>query len=325
MTTAIDILILRALFSNPSRYVSGEDLAAQAGVSRAAIWKHLDQLQKIGYPIEAQPHQGYRLLAPPDVWCADEIAARLPDPAPGEPNWRVLLFQQTASTNDLVWREAQNGAQEGLVIIAEQQSSGRGRQGRQWQSCAKSGLYASALLRPHWPLSQITRLTIVSSLAVAEAVEKLCGKEVRIKWPNDVFMRGKKLGGILTEVQADPEAIRFAVVGIGLNVSQTKADFPDALHAIATSLKIETEQDFRRADLLVEMLAAMQRHYREPFEDVRQAWSERCFSLGQTISVQTPAGRQIGQAVGLDENGALLLRAESGRITPITAGDILPH
>lgn len=323
MTSAIDTLILRALFAHPSHYVSGEDLATQAGVSRAAIWKHLDQLQKIGYPIEAQPHQGYRLLPPPDVWCADEIAARLPTPKRGDLHWRVLLFQHTASTNDLVWREAQNGVEEGLVIIAEQQTAGRGRQGRQWQSNAKAGLYASALLRPHWPLSQITRLTIVSSLAVAEAVEKLCGKEVRIKWPNDVFMRGKKLGGILTEVQADPEGIRFAVVGMGLNVSQEKKDFPAALHSIATSLKLETGHDYRRADLLVEILIALQKRCREPFEHVRQDWSERCFSLGQTISVRTPAGQQVGQAVGLDENGALLLRAESGKISPITAGDIL--
>lgn len=324
MTSAIDILILRALFTQPGHYISGEELAAQAGVSRAAIWKHLDQLQKIGYPIEAQPHQGYRLLSPPDVWCADEIAARLPTPEPGHPNWRVLLFQETASTNDLVWREAQNGAEEGLVIIAEQQSAGRGRQGRQWQSNARHGLYSSLLLRPHWPLSQITRLTIVSSLAVAEAVEKLCGKEIRIKWPNDVFLRGKKLGGILSEVQADPEAIRFAVVGIGLNVAQTREEFPAALSEIATSLKIETGHDFRRADLLVEILSTLQRRYRQPFDTVRHDWSERCFSLGQTISVRTPTGgQQVGQAVGLDENGALLLRSESGRVATITAGDIL--
>lgn len=325
MTSAIDILILRALIAHPHQYVSGEDLAAQAGVSRAAIWKHLDQLQKIGYPIEAQPHQGYRLLPPPDVWCADEIAARLAPAARHEPDWRVLLFQETASTNDLVWREAQNGAQEGLVVIAENQTSGRGRQGRQWQSRPKSGLYASLLLRPHWPLSQITRLTIVSSLAVAEAVEQVCGREVRIKWPNDVFMRGKKLGGILTEVQADPEGIRFAVVGIGLNVAQTPEEFPKELRAIATSLKAQTGHDYRRAELLAVILTVLRKRYRMPFEDVRQAWSERCFSLGQVISVQTPAGRQVGQAVGLDENGALLLRAESGKVAAITAGDILTH
>jgi BirA family biotin operon repressor/biotin-[acetyl-CoA-carboxylase] ligase len=320
----MDVLILRALFAQAPHYVSGEDLAAQAGVSRAAIWKHLDQLQKIGYPIEAQPHQGYRLLPPPNIWCADEIMARLPDSVRGAIPWRVLLFQETASTNDLVWREAQTGSEEGLVIIAEQQTAGRGRQGRQWQSSGRFGLSFSALLRPHWPLSQITRLTIVSSLAVADAVETLCGKKVQIKWPNDIFMSGKKLGGILTEVQADPEAIRFAIVGIGLNVTQQCQDFPPALREIATSLRNETGQEYRRADLLVEILTNLQERYREPFNMVSQAWSDRCFSLGQTISVQTPAGRQTGQAVGLDENGALLLRKEGGRVMAITAGDILP-
>jgi len=324
MVSPIDVVILRALFAQPLHYVSGEDLATCARVSRAAIWKHLEQLQKIGYPIEAQPHQGYRLLPPPNIWCADEIMARLPEPSGDDIRWRVLLFQETASTNDLVWREAQNNGEAGLVIAAEQQTAGRGRQGRQWQSSPKAGLYASLLLRPQWPLGQITRLTIVSSLAVAEAVEKISGKETRIKWPNDIFMRGKKLGGILTEVQADPEAIRSAIVGIGLNVSQTAADFPPPLGDIATSLQIETGQEYRRADLLVTILAALQERYRDPFETVRQAWSERCFSLGQTISVRTPSGQQVGQAAGLDDNGALLLRCEGGRVMAITAGDILP-
>lgn len=324
MTSPIDILILRALFARPGHYVSGEELATQAGVSRAAIWKHLDQLQKIGYPIEAQPHHGYRLLPPPDVWCADEIVARLPDPLPGADDWRVMLFQDTASTNDIVWREAQNGRGEGLVVAAEQQSAGRGRQGRQWQSRPRAGVYASLLLRPHWPLHQITRLTIVSSLAVAEAVEAVCGRSVQIKWPNDVFMRGKKLGGILTEVQADPEAIRFAIIGMGLNVAQDKSDFPPELRSLATSLKIETGAEHRRADLLVAILAALRERYRQPFEQVRHDWSQRCFSLGQTITVRTPGGPRVGQAAGIDDNGALLLRDESGRVTPITAGDILP-
>ena len=171
----LDLEILRALFAGRGEYVSGAALSERLGVTRSAVWKHMEQLQALGYPILSQPHLGYRLDETlPDVLFADEILARLPKkPETNGIAWRPMVFSETQSTNDLVLREAQAGQQpEGLVIAANRQTKGRGRQGRKWYSHAGDGLYASALLRPGWPLSQVARLTIVTSLAIAEAIEE---------------------------------------------------------------------------------------------------------------------------------------------------------
>lgn len=321
-TTPIDVLILRALFAAGGEYVSGVELAKEAGVSRAAIWKHLDQLQQVGYAIDAQPHHGYRLAESlPDVWCADEITARLDEGC--SVHWRPLLFAETASTNDIAMREAIAGTPEGLVVLADRQTRGRGRQGRVWESPAGLGLTCSLVVRPQWPVSQMTRLTILTSVALAEAVEELAGVRVRIKWPNDLFIGDRKLGGILCEAHADPERLRFAVIGFGLDVNHAPDDFSPEVRALATSLRMETGRTFRRADVLLSVVAAFERHLRGDFAVTRELWRERCFTLGRQITVSTPHGERHGTAVALDDNGALLLRHDNGDVEAVTAGDIL--
>jgi BirA family biotin operon repressor/biotin-[acetyl-CoA-carboxylase] ligase len=280
----------------------------------------MEALEALGYPILSQPHLGYRLGPQlPDILCADEIRARLVHAAI---DWRPIVFKETSSTNNLVSREAQGNFPEGLVIVAERQTHGRGRQGRVWQSTKDLGLYFSVLLRPDWPLAQAARLTIVASLAVAEALEELSGTKIQIKWPNDLMVEGRKLGGILTEVQGEVESMRFAVVGIGINVGHTKSDFPKELQAMATSLGLISGQELRRVDVLVRILEKLTDHYREKFPVVRAAWEERCLSLGKLVQVQTSRGVRQGQALGLDEDGALMMRVESGKVERITSGDL---
>jgi BirA family biotin operon repressor/biotin-[acetyl-CoA-carboxylase] ligase len=318
----LDVVILKMLFAKSGDYVSGADLAEEGGVSRAAIWKHIEQLQALGYPIEAQPHHGYRLLEPPDVWCADEIAARVPNDKGIV--WRPILLRETASTNDVASRESQAGASEGLLVLADRQTMGRGRQGRRWESLAGAGLYASALLRPHWRLAWTTRLTVIASVALAEAIEHVAHVGVQIKWPNDLVAGPglRKMGGILVEIQADPELIRGAVVGFGINVSHEPHDFPQNLRERATSLAIETGKHVRRADVLVEILGRLAACYREDFERVREKWKERSATLGRLLRVAGLGGEQSGAAVGLDSDGALLLRTASGATVSVTAGDV---
>ncbi|SDT93543.1 BirA family transcriptional regulator, biotin operon repressor / biotin-[acetyl-CoA-carboxylase] ligase [Verrucomicrobium sp. GAS474] len=324
----LDVEILRALLADRATPLSGEVLAERCGVSRTAIWKHIASLQELGYPIASLPHQGYRMEEGlPDLLVADELAARLPVAAKGRIDWRAVVFRETQSTNDLALREAQGGAAAGLVIAAERQTKGRGRQGRKWHSKSGEGLWFSLLLRPGWPLGHVARLTIVAALAAAEAIDSLLPAEagkIEIKWPNDLFHEGKKLGGILTEIQADAEAIVFAVVGIGINCRQTRSDFPDDIAEIATSLKlIAGEGAPRRIDLLAALLLQLEKRLADPFEEVREAWASRCFSLGRMVSVRTPGGTIQGHAVGLDAGGALLLRREGGRVEAVTAGDVL--
>ena len=321
----LDLEILRALFAGrgDGGYVSGAALSEKLGVTRSAVWKHMEQLQALGYLISSQPHLGYRLGDPiPDLLVADELLARMPKAGKEEISWRPIVFRETQSTNDLVLREAQVGQAEGLVIAADKQTQGRGRQGRKWVSRAGDGLYASILLRPRWPLSQVARLTIFASLAIAEAVETLTTRRIEIKWPNDLFHEGKKLGGILTEIQADAESLRFAVIGFGINCRQTASDFPDEIRNIATSLRLIQGAAPRRADLLLAILDRLAARARDPFGTVREAWAARCLSVGKLITVQTPSGLKQGQALGLDENGALLLRREGGVVEAVTAGDV---
>ncbi len=328
----LDAEILRALLADRATPLSGELLAERLGVSRTAVWKRIALLQELGYPIVSLPHQGYRMEeALPDLLVADELEARLARPSKyGKEGiaWRAVVFRETQSTNDLALREAQGGAAAGLVVVAERQTKGRGRQGRKWHSRSGEGLWFSLVLRPRWPLGHVARLTIVAALAAAEAIESLlpptAGK-IGIKWPNDLFHDGKKLGGILTEIQADAEAIAFAVVGIGINCRQTRSDFSDDIAGIATSLKlIAGDAAPRRAELLAALLPRLEARLRDPFEDVREAWAARCFSLGRMVSVRTPSGTIQGHAVGLDEGGALLLRREGGGVVEaVTAGDVL--
>jgi BirA family transcriptional regulator, biotin operon repressor / biotin---[acetyl-CoA-carboxylase] ligase len=320
-----DVAILRALFSAGEGFISGTHIAGQLGLTRAAVWKRMEQLEALGYPILSQPHQGYRLGHPlPDLLIADEIKARLASSPPPALSWYPIVFKETASTNDLVWREAIHNYPEGLVITADSQTQGRGRQGRVWQSPASLGLYASVLLRPPWPITQAARLTIITSLAIAQALENISGTRLQIKWPNDLFYQGKKLGGILTEVQGDLESIRFAVVGFGLNLHHQANDFPPELRDQATSLSLLSGRPYRRIDVLLKVLAELQLAYQRPFAEVRAAWAERCFTLGQLLAVQTPRGLLQGQAMNVDADGALLLRLESGRIERITSGDVFP-
>ena len=315
-----DVAILQALWRNGEDFTSGVQLADQLGLSRSAVWKRMEGLQALGYPIQSQPHLGYRMIFPlPDLLYADEIRARL---IPGAIPWKPIVFKETNSTNDLVWREAQGNFPEGLIMIAERQTQGRGRQGRVWQTPTAGGLTFSLLLRPAWPLAQAARLTIFVSLAVAEALEEVSQTRIQIKWPNDLYVGGRKLGGILTEVQGEVECIRFAVVGIGLNVRQQQSDFPPDLQSRATSLQIITGQEIRRVDLLLAVLRRLEHYYQMDFPQVRNAWSERCLSLGKLVQVQTSRGLKQGQALGLDEDGALMLRVESGQVERITSGDL---
>ncbi len=315
-----DVAILHALWTNREGFTSGVQLAEKLGLTRSAVWKRMEALEALGYPILAQPHLGYRLGSNlPDILCADEIRARV---VGSSIDWRPVVFKETNSTNDLLSREAQGNAPEGLVIVAERQTQGRGRQGRVWKSSDGLGLSFSVLLRPDWPLVQAARLTIIASLAVAEALEEIIGSKVQIKWPNDLFVGGRKLGGILTEVQGEVESMRFAVVGIGINVRHSKKDFPLELQTTATSLDMVSNQEHRRVDVLVMILQKLTHYYHEEFPAVRAAWSDRCLSLGKLVQVQTARGVKQGQALGLDEEGALMLRVESGRVERITSGDL---
>lgn len=318
-----DAALLGALFAACGERVLRGDLARAARIAPGELEHRLAPYLEAGYPIEFHPQGGVSLGEPPDIWCAEEIAGRCPTRetffAPG---WNVLLLAETSSTNDVAREQARQGARAGFVVAASRQTRGRGRLGRGWESPSGLGLCVSILLRPGSPAMEAGQLIILSSVAAAEAVEVLAGFRPQIKWPNDLVADGRKLGGLLIETEREGAGLAFAVLGIGLNVRQGAADFSPEVRGQATSLHLVTGRLYRRADLLVALLQALERRLEAPFVDTRQVWEASSLTLGQRVTLTTVRGRKYGQALGLNESGALLLRGESGEIETVTAGDM---
>src|SRR5208283_5115974 len=226
--------------------VSGAELSREFGVSRAAIWARVEDLRSLGYDIEASPHHGYRLLSAPDVLHADDLLSRLGKTKVIGRDIRV--FQETTSTNDVIERLARDGVKEGVVVFAETQTRGRGRLGRKWMSPPRRGLWFSVLLRPDLRPQEATRLTVASATALRRAIESQTGLKPEIKWPNDILVYGKKVAGILTELSAELDRIKYVILGIGVDVNLDAREFPAEFRKLATSLKAELDRPISRAD-----------------------------------------------------------------------------
>ncbi|HXT11371.1 MAG TPA: biotin--[acetyl-CoA-carboxylase] ligase [Candidatus Angelobacter sp.] len=319
-----DSEILGALRSAGEDGVSGADLSHKLGISRAAIWARIEELRHVGYDIEATPHLGYRLVSSPDALHADDLLARLGKTKVIGRDVRV--FQETTSTNDVIEKLARDNVKEGVVVFAESQSKGRGRLGRKWMSPARKGLWFSVLLRPNLRPQEATQLTVASATALRRAIEGTTGLKPKIKWPNDILLHGKKTAGILTELSAELDRVKHVILGIGVDVNLTAAEFPADLRKIATSLKIESGRTISRADLAVEILRQLDRDYAGvcagKFESIADEWAEHCATIGQSVTLQIGDRRIHGRAESLDDDGALLLRTEHGHLEHIIGGDV---
>ena len=230
----VDARLLRALRGSPVHLPCGE-LAQGLGIPPEVARSRIEGLRAAGYEIEEQPHLGYRLVSSPDRLIADDLLARLDGVSLIAD---IVVFEETSSTNDAAARMGRGGSPEGVVIFAERQTAGRGRLGRRWESSAGRGLWFSLLLRPGFPLRQWARLTTWAAVAAARGIEEAASCRVAIKWPNDLYVGGRKVAGILTETRADADGNQFAVAGIGVNINQESADFPEALRDKAGSLRM---------------------------------------------------------------------------------------
>ena len=315
--------LLAALRAHPDG-VAGTELCQQLGVTRAAVWSHIESLREAGFEIIASPHRGYQLVAAPDALLAVDLQSRQ---RKGQLIGNAIrVLPQTTSTNDEASRAALEGHPEGLVIFAESQSAGRGRMGRRWSSPAGRGLWFSVLLRPSLAPSECTQLTAASANALVRAIQSTTGITPEIKWPNDLLIKGKKIAGILTEMSAELEHVRSVILGIGIDATQTASEFPADLRNIATSLKLATGKTVSRADLAEAVLRELDREYARivagQFAAVAEEWGSRCSTLGKQVTIDMGARRVRGRAEALDENGALLLRTEHGRIERIIGGEV---
>src|SRR5215469_10594522 len=321
---SLDAQILKSLRSAGMDAVSGAELSNKLGVSRAAIWARIEELRALGYDIEAGPHLGYRLVSAPDVLHADDLLSLLGKTRVIGRDIRV--FQETTSTNDVIEKLARDGVREGVVVFAESQTKGRGRLGRKWLSPAKKGLWFSVLLRPSLRPDELTQITVASAAALRRAIHVQTELNPQIKWPNDILVNGRKTAGILTELKAEVDRVNYVILGIGVDVNLSAADFPADLKKTATSLRTELGKPLSRADLAVAILRELDEDYTRvcsgQFSALADEWEKHCATLGHNVAIRVGDRVLRGRAESLGEEGALLLRTEHGHLERIVGGDV---
>lgn len=303
--------------------LSGETLASHLGLSRMAVWKRINRLKALGYTIEGSPRRGYRLLGIPDKLLPEEILAGLQTRLFKGP---IYHFEVLPSTNDLAKELGAKGAPEGTLVVAEGQSKGRGRLGRRWDSPPGAGLYASLLLRPPLPPTELPQITLTTAVAVVRALRRAAGLTCGIKWPNDLLLNGKKLGGILTEMETETDQIRHLIVGLGLNVNNSQ--FPEGLKTTATSLALEGGRPFCRLTILKAWLEEFESLYERflarQFPDILKEWKTYTVTLGKAVTVRQGTVEVCGEAQEVAPDGALLIQTTTGEIVRVTSGEIAP-
>jgi BirA family biotin operon repressor/biotin-[acetyl-CoA-carboxylase] ligase len=315
-------LVLGFLAEAGDEFVSGEAISDKLGLTRAAVWKHVESLRAQGYRIDAVPARGYRLTEIPDRLTPLELRPLLNTHDIGQ----VLHhFEVISSTNDHARELAEEGAGHGEVVIAESQTGGRGRRGRPWVSPPGRNATFSVVLRPDLPPARAPALTLLASVAICDALRQ-ANVPAAIKWPNDLLVGERKIAGILTELASEPERINWAVVGIGVNVNAAREDFPPELRETATSVLIERGAPAPRALFVAACLTSLERwldcHAEEGFEPVREAWRARAATLGREVAVRTEGREIAGRAEDVDEAGALLVRTDAG-VERILSGDVV--
>lgn len=312
------------LLRNEAGHISGEYLSREFGISRTAVWKHISNLRNNGYKIEAISSRGYKLLSSPEGIDPYKIRSELADAVIGK---NLEYLKQTTSTNADAFRMAETGAAEGTVVLADFQSGGKGRRGRLWASPAGVNLYCSVILRPSIMPHEAPQLTFLSAVAAARAIELTTSLTPEIKWPNDLLVSGKKVAGLLNEMSAETDGVNFVILGIGVNLNMTADQFPEDLRHPATSLFIESGIRVDRTRFASTMLNELDRLYREltehGFEPVRLEWQQRCNAAGKRIIVSDAGIENCeGCFIGIDADGALLLRSDDGLQHRITSGDV---
>lgn len=304
-------------------YLSGEQLSESLGVSRAAVWKAINALREAGYEIDSVTNRGYRLTSVPDVLTPEEIACGLRTKTLGS---QIVTLWEVDSTNEEAKRQAQNGAPDGSVFIAERQTGGKGRLGRKWESPDGTGIWFSILLRPGLVPSEVSCITLLAGIAVCRAIRSVTGCEAKIKWPNDVVIGSRKVCGILTELTAEIDRIEYVVLGIGINANMES--FPEELAEKATSLRMESGKTFPRAAVLRAVLEALEPLLErakngDGLNGILEEYKALCVSLNRRVSFYSGSRQRTGTAVDVSPTGELIVACDEGGLVPVNAGEVI--
>jgi len=317
-----DDKILGLFKKSGASFLSGEEVSRELGISRQALWKHIEKLREAGYVIEAVPHLGYKLIQVPDKMLASEIKWNLKTEVIGA---EIHFYESLGSTNTVAYELAEQGAREGAVVIADEQTKGKGRLGRSWISPAEGGIYLSCILRPDILPNEVSEITLVAAVSAVKAVRKFSGLDALIKWPNDILVSDRKVAGILTELKGESDRVDFIILGLGINVNTSRK----ALPAGGTSLKEESKSsaDFSRVELVKILLKELETEYmkfkKNGFEAVKSELRSYSCALGRHVSVTASGGKKIsGKAVDINENGALVIKMNDGSRRAFLSGDV---
>ncbi len=313
--------VLKELENNKGDYISGGQLAENLGVSRNSVWKAIKALEKSGYEINAIPNKGYCLAEKNDILSSYSIKQHLENP-----HLDISVFSSVTSTNTILKEMAEQGAKEGTVIIAEEQTAGRGRTGKQFYSPKGTGIYISILLRPDIPAEESLFLTTSAAVATARAIEDVSDKRALIKWVNDIYLEDKKTCGILTEGAFNVETgkLDYAIVGIGINVCIPDGGFPDNIKDIATAIfDKQTDSINKRSILIANLLDYFMEYYKDfKSKSYVKEYIERSMIIGKTITVIEGSKTSVAKAIDIDKNCRLKVQFEDGTTKWLSSGEV---
>ncbi|OEH93425.1 biotin--[acetyl-CoA-carboxylase] ligase [Bacillus solimangrovi] len=323
MTSSMRKELLDIFSQHEGEFISGQKISNLLGCSRTAVWKHIEELRKDGYELEAVQRKGYRIIGTPDKISENAIRLGLRTTKIGQ---NIHYEDSVDSTQKIAHQLANSEAPNGTIVVSDEQTLGRGRLDRTWYSPKGTGIWMSVILRPNIQMHKAPQLTLLTAVSVVRGIKKSTGIECQIKWPNDILINEKKCVGILTEMQADADRIRAVIIGIGINVNHRTDHFPEELQQIATSLAIEKGEEINRASVMQAILKEMEDLYedylKEGFSLVKTLWEANAVSIGKRIRARMMNETVEGYAKGITGDGVLLLETDDGKIRQIYSADI---
>ena len=319
--TAFKVLEILERHQGP---ISGETISHEMGITRSAIWKNIKELRLMGYDIQSSQKDGYKLVHSSSKLLPYEIHKKLRTRFIGK---KMRYFAHTPST---IWvgkqmcAESEPAKLHGTVIIAEEQTGGVGRMGRAWVSPA-GGIWISIILRPHIPVDRVFMITMAGSIAIARAIRKEFGLGALIKWPNDIFIGDKKVAGLLLELSAEADLIHYTLLSSGIDVNIPMGEFSPELRKDITSICMEVGHEVDRAAFLARILKEFETRYEliesGEYESIIQEWKSISYTLEKRVQIRTLKNTFDGEAIDIDQFGALIVRKDNGKIERVIAGD----
>jgi len=318
--------VLKFLKEHNTEYLSGQDLSDVLHISRVAVWKHIKKIQALGYTVESKQKEGYKLTKKSDLLLPWEITTELDTKLLGQ---QAYYYDSVDSTQTEALKIANESNKEGIIIIAEKQTGGKGRSGRKWIS-PKGGIWFSIILHPKFDISNITLFPIASSLALSNAIEKTCKITTELKWPNDLTIKGKKLAGMLVDASLESNKIENLVLGVGINFEVNSKEIEKVLkntpNFYGVSSLSEQKNKIKPIQLIQSFLLELEKIYEQLNNNQRKKiiskWTKRSSTIGKKIEVETHQGKVKGDAIKIDDDGGLVVK-DKEKTNKIFAGDII--